>query len=846
MKSPYLILLGSAFVLAFTSPLVSAGIDDIDNDGIADSIDTDRDGDGLSNFLENAAGTDPNVADQYDIDGDGIPDAIDSDQDGDGILDKDDDFPKDATAVRDTDGDGVPDQHDEDIDGDRISNQYEQQLGYAYDNAYHTPADFDRDGIPDVLDPDMDNDGYENSQDAFPLLAAEWSDLDEDGEGDNRDEDWDGDGIGNVWEQKLGYDARDASNVPLDLDGDGIPDKHDSDRDGDGVADVDDLYPDDPRDWADYDKDGLPDHQDQDADGDGVPNVFELHLGTDPLDASSHPKDSDGDSMPDSFDTDRDGDGYANNLDTFPDDSEEWGDLDADGIGDNADGDRDNDGFPNQDEIAAGSDDRDPKSIPEDLDEDGIADVADDDIDGDGHLNAVDLFPRDKNDWFDLDKDGIGDNADGDRDGDRINNDYELRLGFNPNSVLSVPSDLDKDAIPDALDEDIDGDFIANALDVFPLNKNEWLDYDGDGKGNNGDLDRDGDNISNEYEKILGTNDLDVRDTPADLDNDGIPDSLDDNRDGDDYLNKDDLFPDNRLEWADMDGDGRGDNSDLDIDGDKISNEFEIQLGFDHLNLNSTPPDMDRDSIPDSLDEDKDGDDVANATDKFPADVNEWLDMDGDGTGDNSDLDRDGDRISNDYELSLSFDPNDARSTPVDTDKDGIPDALDKDRDGDNIDDVADVFPDDKLEWADLDQDGIGDNSDKDRDGDGFNNRYEVIEKTNPADFFSFPDHIKPIVEKVSWRNSVSLIGMAFDDGMGVSEVWLEDEAGHVWPGHFLYASHFKVSLEAGEDEIEGGLSLVLVDKAGNKSIQSISSPVREQLSSDEQSKEKVNYLILI
>ncbi|MGK0250264.1 MAG: hypothetical protein ACI910_003033, partial [Oleispira sp.] len=61
MKSPHLILLGSAFLLALTSSFVVAGIDDIDNDGIADSIDTDRDGDGLSNFMETASGTDPNV-----------------------------------------------------------------------------------------------------------------------------------------------------------------------------------------------------------------------------------------------------------------------------------------------------------------------------------------------------------------------------------------------------------------------------------------------------------------------------------------------------------------------------------------------------------------------------------------------------------------------------------------------------------------------------------------------------------------------------------------------------------------------------------------------------------------
>ncbi|MBQ0731460.1 MAG: hypothetical protein KBT75_12210, partial [Oleispira antarctica] len=161
-------------------------------------------------------------------------------------------------------------------------------------------------------------------------------------------------------------------------------------------------------------------------------------------------------------------------------------------------------------------------------------------------------------------------------------------------------------------------------------------------------------------------------------------------------------------------------------------------------------------------------------------------------------------------------------STPPDSDADGIPDVLDKDRDGDGIDNDGDVFPDDTTEWADLDNDSIGDNTDKDRDGDGFNNRYEVIEKTNPSDFFSFPDHIKPVIENVSWQDGTTLVGMAFDDGMGVDKVWLEDAAGQVWQGQFLYASHFKVKIEGAA---QGVLSLILLDKSGNKITQVISSP---------------------
>jgi hypothetical protein len=287
-------------------------------------------------------------------------------------------------------------------------------------------------------------------------------------------------------------------------------------------------------------------------------------------------------------------------------------------------------------------------------------------------------------------------------------------------------------------------------------------------------------------------------------------------------LNREDAFSDDPLEWADMDSDGFGDNSDLDIDGDRISNAFEIQLGFNHFDNTSTPSDIDGDQLPDALDSDKDGDDVLNADDKFSSDASEWADMDGDGQGDNSDLDRDGDGINNDYELSLNFDPNDARSVPVDSDGDGIPDALDQDRDGDGLDNTADAFPDNKSEWSDLDKDGTGDNSDKDRDGDGYNNRYEILKKTDPSDFFSFPDLLNPVVEKVRWSNSTTLAGMAFDDGMGVDKIWLKDAAGSIWTGKFLYASHFNISVEG---SVQEPLTLILVDKAGNKVTQTISAP---------------------
>ena len=42
-----------------------------------------------------------------------------------------------------------------------------------------------------------------------------------------------------------------------------------------------------------------------------------------------------------------------------------------------------------------------------------------------------------------------------------------------------------------------------------------------------------------------------------DLDGDGIGDNADTDRDGDDFANEEDLFPDDPAEWLDTDSDGR-------------------------------------------------------------------------------------------------------------------------------------------------------------------------------------------------------------------------------------------------------------------------------------------------
>jgi hypothetical protein len=276
-------------------------------------------------------------------------------------------------------------------------------------------TDYDSDGIIDIFDPDDDNDGVPDIEDDFPFDQTEWKDSD----------------------------------------GDGIGDNADSDDDNDGVPDVDDDFPKDPTEWEDTDGDGLGDNIDPDDDNDGYSDIIEEQAGSDPKDPFSVPLDIDGDGIIDPFDPDIDGDGAPNENDAFPYDPYEWEDTDGDGIGDNADSDDDNDGVP--------------------------------DVDDD--------FPDDPTEWEDTDGDGLGDNVDPDDDNDGYSDIIEEQAGSDPKDPFSVPLDTDGDGIIDLYDEDDDGDDVYDGQDVFPLDPTEWQDTDNDGTGDNADPDDDSDGI---------------------------------------------------------------------------------------------------------------------------------------------------------------------------------------------------------------------------------------------------------------------------------------------------------------------------------------------------------------
>jgi hypothetical protein len=314
----------------------------------------DRDGDGYGdNQSDDATQIDRFSSDTTqwdDTDGDGygdnqngnLPDRFPNDpsrwqdSDQDGVADEDDSFPDDATQDTDSDDDGY---------GDNAAGN----RGDTFPNDAEEWSDTDGDGIGNNADAfpfdpsqqiDSDGDGFGDNErgsgaDKFPSDSTQWSDIDGDGYGDNAEgtnpdafiadptqwADADGDGYGDNPTGRLADVFTEDPTQWIDEDGDGLgdnqsgtnadPSLNDFDNDGyndsidplpklaspgdldnDGVLDVNDLFPEDFREWADYDGDGEGDNADTDDDNDGWADTDEIRVGTDPFNSAEEPVES--------------------------------------------------------------------------------------------------------------------------------------------------------------------------------------------------------------------------------------------------------------------------------------------------------------------------------------------------------------------------------------------------------------------------------------------------------------------------------------------------------------------------------------------------------------------------
>lgn len=838
---------------------------DSDLDGLPDFRDSDSDNDGIADLVE-AGGIDSDgdgqVDDATDTDNDGLADTFDTDDGGTPLFasDKDADGLRDAIDI-DSDNDGLPDITEaggtdsngdgrvdgfEDLDADGFANTMDTDNG----GTNLVRIDSDGDLVLDLHDRDSDNDGITD------VVEHGGIDSDGDGEVDGSGQDSDGDGLANTVDP-------DAGGSPLSLrdsDGDLIPNARDLDSDNDGYQDIlegegidtngDGIVA------AMEDDDltsgvGIPNSVDvtntggTDTDGDGIDDLFDTdYLGG--IDTEGVP-----DGIPDAVDVDQigggddDDDGISNTADV---DNTMGTDIDGDGIDDNFDPDRDGDGIENAfdpDANGDGYDDAtqaDPFYVP-DFDSDGLRDFIDLDSDGDGLTDVVefdqtpaassgqidafadanlngwndaqeaaqitppntdgDAFPSPLPNYIDLDSDddGIVDNyeaqsraayvpplgADIDLDG--------LDDAYDPNvsgGVLLTPVNTDGADQDDYLDDDSDNDTVDDLVEGSNAGRGQYADWDSnanalfDDAGFDEDTDDDG--ILNIFDNYNGTGISQITGSNAavqDTDQDGLSDfqDADDDDDLENTIDEDDQnvnddptddfqesgpFPDYLFSPRDADLDGVLDDGsatrDIDSDNDGLSNIAEDGgIGID--------PSADIEAVPDGLlnyeDDDWDGDGILNVNDS---------DADGDANPDT---------------FGKSDSNNDGIIDAFDHDLDGVPDFLDRDSDNDGISDAEELSSATGL--TDPNSDGqIDDDAAYDDTGtpNGMHDALEAGIVEPDTDLDGIPNHLdldsdndgitdnREAQTSADYRAPVNLDG----DNDGILDVYDADEDGAITP----------------------------------------------------------------
>lgn len=676
-------------------------LQDPDNDGIMNFVDTDDVSAGGSSDLANP-----------DSDSDGLNDYRDIDSDADGIPDI---IEAQTTAAFinlanvDTDGDGIDNNFDPSSGGTLITPVNSESL----DLQDYLDTDSDNDNVPDLIEGDDAN--FDGVTDVTVTSA-----------------DADGDGLVDAFDTVTKGSAGNATGSSADrqnTDGIDFRDWRDSNDDNDAALTINEdansngNYADDQTNGqsgsvpdylfnGDKDNDGIADAADLDADNDGI-----LDTDEDGGEAVAPDGDIDGDGIPNYRDADDTGvTGAIVEVDSNSDGVWDNYDQDLDGIPDFLDVDSDNDGVPDLveghgsdgdgDGIADIMDDTDNDGIPNSVDVSNTGGV---DSDGDGIDDAFDFSIAG---GTDTDGDDIIDSADPDIDGDGLANTFDTD---NSGTAL-VLTDSDGDGLQDQYDLDSDNDGITD------LKEYGGTDSNGDGKVDNlTDTDLDGfadvtdtDNGGTALTRPDSDNDR-VRDyLDVDSDNDGVPDPVDNG--GPDTNN------DGRVDGfsSDTDGDGLADVVDPDNGGTPITNADTDGDGLgDYQDL-----DADNDGYPDILEAggtDSDNDGIVNNTRDSDGDgIPDNVDVDNSGANGGSGVDSDGDDIDNTFDVGITG--------GTDTDGDSIDDTFDTDRDGDGFDDNAEANP---YGQEDKEGDGNKDFRDLDSDGDGI---VDVIEFGQTAD----------------------------------------------------------------------------------------------------------------
>jgi MYXO-CTERM domain-containing protein len=690
-----------------------------DGSGGPNYLDTDADGDGVSDTFEWNNTADGSTG--RDSDGDGARDFLDLDSDNDSVPDA-------TENGDDADGDGDGNRVDDDDDGDGVPTSVEFPRGDSFGSGGgYTDDDCGGGACPDYLDDDDDDDGIPTSVE-LPFGNTDAGYANSDGALDYLDRDDDGDGIDTRDEPLFCGGGAQTDN---DLDNDGLDDYRDEDDDDDGLLTAYELsFPNDP------DGDDDCNHRDDDSDGDDFSDTHEHTVGPN--------INFDGTGRPDFLDTDSDDDGVLDRDEGPPG-------LDTDGteFENRIDVDDDGDGiltavelsFVNTDGSYAVSD-----TIPDYLDDD-------DDNDGLLTIDETGDFP---------DASGLPDYRNEDDDGDGLLTAYELSFGGARN--------LDGDSEQNHRDLDSDGDGFPDVDESGTNAPSIGWNFDGTDRPDFLDLDSDNDTVLDEDE-FDGNTDNAQRDdrNDTDDDDDGLLTSYENsfgfpNRDGDplpnwrDLDSDDDGFSDeheNTIGGPDWDTDTIPDFLDFDSDNDGVLDEFELDEDTDGTELeNRVDDDDDGDIIPTSVE-------IGGATGPgFP-------DFDNDGDDDHVDDDDDNDGIPTSCEAARggeSGDPDGDGDNHKDTDSDGdgwsdaeeqtgqgtTPDC-DFDFDGDGIRDFLDTDSDDDdvPDEFELDENTDGTESfnrnDEDDDGDGILTRLEFptnLVETAPTPLAALPSPI--------------------------------------------------------------------------------------------------------